>query len=403
MKKRHLNKLILFFFCAFCFAQQHPSLEPLFLPEDVPVNADSTGTELSADEVFKLSLLFSECPPDSPQGQFCLEQFQKIKEEVTGQSFMSQSAEDRGRAILKLLYRNYLKTYEFTQTRLDVALTSGIYNCVSSALLYMAAAKAAGLTVRGQKTLEHAFCTVYIPGTKSGQYKKIDVETTNPYGFNPGSKETIENEDNIKRYYVVPKAYYSNRQEVTDTIFAGLIAGNLCAGYIEQDNYIDAVPLGAARYQLVRNEKSNAANQARNDFDVLAANYVNTDVRDAVSFDGIVEWYTSFIDRWGMTDFLQKNMDNAVYNLLVLCAQENNYEFAVASVQKYKAYISQNQYSKQFYNVFIVIIHNNFADQANNGNYDTALQILEDGLQQYPNDKTLKKDLSDLQKVMKNR
>ena len=104
-----------------------------------------------------------------------------------------------------------------------------------------------------------------------------------------------------------------------------------------------------------------------------------------------------------MTDFLQKNMDNAVYNLLVLCAQENNYEFAVASVQKYKAYISQNQYSKQLYNVFIVIIHNNFADQANNGNYDTALQILENGLQQYPNDKTLKKDLSDLQKVMKNR
>ena len=51
----------------------------------------------------------------------------------------------------------------------------------------------------------------------------------------------------------------------------------------------------------------------------------------------------------------------------------------------------------------IATIHNNFADQANSRNFDAARQILEDGLQQFPDDKTLKKDLSDLQKVLKNR
>ena len=205
--------IILFLICAFWLLQPlhaqslqtHPSIEPLFSPEDVLVNPNSTGGQLSADEVFKLSLLFSECPLDSSEGMQCLKQFDQLKQKVTSETFLAQPLEDRGRSVLKLLYQDYLTTYDFNQTKTNVALQTGVYNCVSSALLYMVVAKAAGLEVRGQKTSEHAFCTVYI------QNKKIDVETTNPYGFNPGSKETIENEDKIQGYYVVPKKYYSNR------------------------------------------------------------------------------------------------------------------------------------------------------------------------------------------------
>ena len=257
MNKKNFFVIANFFFiCAFCFAQvptqqTHPSIEPLFLPEDVLVNPNSTNASLSADEVFKLALLFSECPLNSPEWMQCLKQFDQLKQKVTSETFLAQSLEDRGRAVLKLLYQDYLATYDFNQTRTDVALQTGVYNCVSSALLYMAVAKAAGIEVRGQKTSEHAFCTVYIPsgtGSKTNQYKKIDVETTNPYGFNPGSKETIENEDKIQGYYVVPKKYYANRQEVSDLLFAGLIAGNICATCIEQDDYEKAIPVGAARY-----------------------------------------------------------------------------------------------------------------------------------------------------------
>ena len=210
----------------------------------------------------------------------------------------------------------------------------------------MALAKAAGLEVRGQKTSEHAFCTVYIPGSKAGQYKKIDVETTNPYGFNPGSKETIENEDKIQGYYIVPKKYYANRQEVSDSVFAGLIAGNLCAAYIEKDDYESAVPLGAARYELVKNEDSKPVTQVRRDFDVLASNYVNVEAPDAQSFLEILDWFTGFIDRWGMTDYLQKNMDNGFNNFLVYCFDEKNYELAVAVYEKDKEYLTKTQDAK---------------------------------------------------------
>ena len=498
-----LKAIVLFFvislFCnAFIFAQaiaqsqpssRHPDIEPAFLPQDVLSNPDNTS--LSADDVFRLSLLFSECDLDSPEAQRCLSQFEDIKKKVTGVQFTELGLEERGRAVLKLLYQDYLKTYSLKQTRTNVALQTGVYNCVSSALLYMAAAKAAGLEVRGQKTTEHAFCTVYVEGAKAGSLKKIDVETTNPYGFNPGTRETIENEEKIKGYYVVPKKYYANRQEISDKAFAGLVAGNLCSFYIEQDEYNKAVPLGAARYELVRQEKTAATTQIRRDFDVLAANYVNTDVKEAVLFEKYVDWYTTFINRWGMTDYLQKNMDNALYNLLVSCFQEKDYKTALWSYEKYQGYVTQKQlttcqelladtffdsslegleaseqialinqtlagpqneheafqkrgqlylenawlsilndfmikqdyeggYEKaqealvqlpksskiktmrqNFYSNTIALIHNNFADQANRGNFDEAEKILQNGLQKFPDDKTLKNDLSSLQRVLK--
>ena len=483
--------IILFFISAFCFAQPHPSIEPLFLPEDVLDNSNTTGDQLSADEVFILSLLFSECQLDSQEGIECLKQFDRLKQKVSGEAFSRLTLEERGRAVLKLLYQDYLTTYDFNQTRTNVALQTGVYNCVSSALLYMAVAKAAEIEVRGQKTSEHAFCTVYIPGSKAGQYTKIDVETTNPYGFNPGSKETIENEDKIQGYYVVPKKYYSNRQEVSDTLFAGLIAGNICAACIEQDNYEKAIPLGATRYEFVKSEKTKPAAQVRNDFDILASNYVNTEVESAQVFQGYVEWFTSFIDRWGMTDYLQKNMDNAFNNLMVYCFDEKNYEIAAASYEKSKPYLTQKQIStitdiltdilvsskiegqpaevqiqeievllqegqlepaqekralvylenawlsilnecmtgrtygtgyqkscealerlpesskikkmqKSFYDNCIAIIHNNFAEQANAKRFDQARQVLEAGMQVFPDDKTLKNDLNMLNRMTAN-
>ena len=276
----------------------------------------------------------------------CLEHFARLKEKVSSPAFTALAPDEKGRAVLKLLYNNLLTTYDFNQTRTNVALETGVYNCVSSALLYMAVAKAAGLEVRGQKTSEHAFCTVYIPGAKAGQIQKIDVETTNPYGFNPGSKETIENEDKIQGYYIVPKKYYANRQEVSDKVFTGLIAGNLCAAYIERENYHKAIPLGAARYELVQQEQSKPVTQVRRDFDILASNYVNVEVESGQIFSTYIDWFVLFIDRWGMTEYLQKNMDNSFNNLLVYCFEEKNYELGVAEYEKNKSYLSRNQDAK---------------------------------------------------------
>ncbi len=444
--------LLLLLYAPKAFTQKinHPDIEPLFNPFSV-LNAGSDISEnqyLSADEVFKLSLLFSECPLESEKAKLCLEKFEKLKSEVTKPNYMELSPEERGRAVLKLLYRDCLKTYSLNQTKTDTALETGLYNCVSSALLYMAVAKACGLDVRGQKTSQHAFCSIYVPGAKDGQLKKIDVETTNPYGFNPGSRESIENEANIKKYYVVPKKYYSNRLEVSDLVFSGLIAGNICSESIRKGDYNRALPLGAARYEAVRLENSRAAKDVRQEFDILAANYVNLNPASVDAFSEDVTWFTEFIDRWGINDFLQKNMDNAYNNLIILCLKENADSRIEDFVQKYQNYVSANQIAKtqqlykeaiwlnklndymnqreyetglreseealgqlpqsskiknmrnSFYNNCIAVIHNNFAAEANAGRLEEALKIISDGLEVFPNDKTLKKDYTDLLKIL---
>ena len=55
--------------------------------------------------------------------------------------------------------------------------------------------------------------------------------------------------------------------------------------------------------------------------------------------------------------------------------------------------------NQSFYSNCIAQIHNDFAKQANSGKYKEAQKILEDGLKQFPNDKTLTKDLTELQKI----
>lgn len=482
--KKILLTLCFLFLALKGFATSFPSLEPSFVPQDLFTPA-GIPTVFTVDEIVQFSLLYSECEPDSDAYKSSVKIFDELCKKISEPEIMSLAEEDRGRAVLKLLYRDILKHYVAGQTKFDEALFSGNYNCVSSALLYMAAAKAAGLDVRGQKTPDHAFCSVYISG------KRIDVETTNPYGFNPGSREAIEHENVIKGYYVVPKAYYSNRQEVSDALFTGLIAGNLCSEYVKQDEYNKSVPLGAARYMAVMNDNTKASTDVRKEFDVLAANFINLVTDDAQDFSYRLEWYRSFIDRWGMTSFLQNNMDNAVNNLLVLCFEAKNYTLAQKGWQEYKDYVSPKrspvleemlldifitsstdglmqeeqldflnaqleqtsdpnkqkrikQYlenlwlaqlntlmnnrdfktgyatstkalsqlpsstkiksmQKSFYNNCIALIHNEFADQANSRNYDEALRILNEGLEEFPGDKTLSKDLSDFQRILKNR
>ena len=89
------------------------------------------------------------------------------------------------------MYEKVIVAYKERQTRLNVMFADGSYNCVSSSLLYLALAKACGLDVRGQVTPNHAFCTLYVTDGSGGGKTKIDVETTNPYGFNPGVRRNV--------------------------------------------------------------------------------------------------------------------------------------------------------------------------------------------------------------------
>lgn len=79
--------------------------------------------------------------------------------------------------LLLYLHKNHLKHYDISSSSLPRLLDLGIYNCVSSSLLYNIIAQKLGLDVRGVEAPEHCFSIVYHDNNV------WDIETTSPAGF----------------------------------------------------------------------------------------------------------------------------------------------------------------------------------------------------------------------------
>ena len=118
--------------------------------------------------------------------------------------------------------------------------TPASYNCVSSAVLYMLAVRDLGIEVEGVRTSDHAFINVVIGG------RSIDVETTNPYGFDPGGKKEFK--DSFGRVtgfaYVAPGGY-GDRKTISGRELVGLILSNRVAALERKGSFSEAARLGA--------------------------------------------------------------------------------------------------------------------------------------------------------------
>jgi tetratricopeptide (TPR) repeat protein len=153
---------------------------------------------------------------------------------------------ERGEFILSFMHRRFLKSYAERQTRLDLLLSGGRYNCVSSAVLYMILAASAGLEVTGVMTRDHAFVTVRA-GTES-----VDVETTNRYGFDPGNRKEFQ--DGFGRttgFAYVPARNYRDRSSINQLELISLILSNRIAEAESRGRYAEAVALALDRAALL--------------------------------------------------------------------------------------------------------------------------------------------------------
>ncbi len=148
-----------------------------------------------------------------------------------------------GELVLEFLHAETFKRYEADATGLDLVLDAGRFNCLSSALLYLIAARAAGVDARGVRTADHAFCV--LPAGPGGG-KDVDVETTNRYGYDPGNKKEFRDSfGKVTGYAYAPPGAYSKRETMGDAAFVALVLSNR-AGLLERSGrYLEALRLGA--------------------------------------------------------------------------------------------------------------------------------------------------------------
>jgi hypothetical protein len=85
----------------------------------------------------------------------------------------------------------------------------------------------------------------------------IDVETTNPYGFNPGTKKEFKDVfGKVTGYSYVPPSNYSDRRPIGEKELLSLILSNRVSGLTDRSAFREALPVASSAHALVRSRES---------------------------------------------------------------------------------------------------------------------------------------------------
>lgn len=318
-------------------SMQFPSLDALFAPP-------KDFSALSGKEIITAALDLSLCPQNSAAYRATLEKYSALEACVTTESFLQLPEAERAEKVLLLLYEDTLLRYNIKQSRLDVLFAEGVYNCVSASVCYAALAVSAKLRVVGNLTPNHAFCSVFV-----GE-NKIDVETTNPAGFNPGSKKPVQTNGGKTAYFIVPKNFYANKREVSLPMLVAAIGNNMCSTLDEKRDYATAIPLAAACFPFARTESE--MQSVRAVFDTLCGNYSNR-LTNADRNLQAAAWLKSVYARYGETAYLREYFDVAANNAIADFCNAGNYAAARAFLEENKSYIPEKTFADLDAAVFV--------------------------------------------------
>lgn len=308
----------------------YPSLSPLFTTE-------KKSPEIDALDIIRYGLLFSECKEGSASWNDSILKFKEAEAIVRAPDFLSLPVKERAEKILTVMYDNILVQYVEDQSKMDVLFSKGTYNCVSSSVLYAALARAAKVPFIGVKTPTHAFCSVFTSGgSASGAgEERIDVETTNPLGFDPGRKQVLETSEKTTKYAVIQKKNYVSRHDVSIKTLISLVGNNLTSSYIKKNDYDRAVPMALTVFLFRKGESDFEVDDARSSFDTAFLNH-SVVLSRKKEYIASVDWLNMVTEKYGFTDKVRSDYNGAVYNGVVYLVSISDFSGAEAFYQKNK-------------------------------------------------------------------
>jgi hypothetical protein len=242
--------LLPLFFTRFLYAQS------AFPPLDAEAQASAfarvfASSRASWQDTARAALWASSLNTGEAAGTAFYERITAAAAELAKDPDLSSDPRARAEYTLAFIHRRFLKSYSEHQTRLDEIFVSGRYNCVSSAVLYLILGQSVGLEITGVMTKDHAFASVNAAGAL------IDVETTNPYGFDPGNrKEFHDGFGRITGFAYVNARNYRDRAGITDVELLSLILSNRISDLEQANRFSEAVSLAVNRAVLLSADTS---------------------------------------------------------------------------------------------------------------------------------------------------
>ncbi len=413
--------LVLFFFLfSFPFALNagETSEKVRTIPSEHAVRLSGAGGPIFLDDFIECALLFSGTEYDDLVHERA--EVYSVISELTEAVGAEKEPEARAEQVLLYMHRNLLTIYKERQTRLDVLLKEGSYNCVSSAILYTILLKSMGFKVWGIRTADHAFCRV-----QAGE-RAFDVETTSPYGFDPGSKKEFKDHfGKITGFSYVPPANYGSRQDTDEKGLLSLILYNRSAFLSELKNYEEAVAPSVDAYTLLKDSES--YDRMIVSLTNLGSSYgIRRNYQRAVSFisavsgdfkheprlkklkqDLVHNWVIELINR-GKLDEAQDLLDTQfqsggieekewkrllIYTYQVKAQSLSREDFKKAASVIWEA-LEKVGRDSELLKSYEVYTHNQIVALLKSDQYEEAQSILDDALGIYPESSMFRKDQS---------
>jgi tetratricopeptide (TPR) repeat protein len=402
-----------------CFSAEAVSL-PVYT-QDIRFTADSriTGEAFSQEilkpDIFAYTALVASGAADTDIPGM-LAQLDRIYGQISGSISRGQTDREKAEQTLYQLYTGVLSQYSETQTFVNTALTSGVYNCVSSDILFMYMMKREGIPVTAVETPLHAFCTVNADG------RNIDVETTNPYGFDPGAKKELPSASpSQKKYVTVPAKNYINRHNIDDRRIISLIYNNRISILQKQKKDYETAGLAVDAVKLQNNSPQSLSTFFQCIYNI-AVDYTDAGKNeDGLAFTAQAE------SLFGDSPLYHTYASAAVGNILNRYMSQNNYDGSFAVLEKYRTQLDESDYRDMYNGTLVNSLNyavstepfaealsritdnksalpetqyaklvafaysNEAADLADTGAWLDAASLLDRGLQEIPSDGTLSK------------
>ena len=281
--------------------------------------------------------------------------------------------EEGAEKILSFMYEKILRKYNFDQTRVDQAMDTGVYNCVSSAILFMYFCKRADIPVCAVETPRHAFCVIF---TEDGP---VDVETTNPYGVNPGKKRGQNLGGGKTQWITVPAKDYAGRHQVDDRRAIGMVYNNRIVQLQKKRLNAQSVGLAVDAYEV-----QGKSVLARSDLELCVGNAAS-DLISAAREEEAIGFLKDAEERFGPCENWSKKIQTAFHNLLLKKANGLPYKEALAEMDANKG----NLLPRDFVELkeYVYLLNSQKAGQAHE--WQKAIAIAQEGLAEFPQSKRL--------------
>ena len=360
-----------------------PSVEasdavPRLEPAPYAARLAETAEPLPVGTLMEASLVLSGVDP-----AYVSRGVEKLRAAARDVSKLAEEVEDQGalaEAILSYMHETMLRAYSEPVTEMDVLLERGVYNCVSSAVLFLILARSVDIEVFGIKTNDHAFCRVR---TEEGSY---DVETTNVHGFNPGEKKEFTDAfGRITGFTYVPPNRDSNRQDIGEKELLALILQNRASYDNDRRRFVAAVEASVDAYHLARTGDS--AQRLSMILTNMASWY-----NSQSSFETGVAFLRQARAVYGPDSRLEKALSDMVHNRIVHHIEDGDLEGAREHAD---AHLRAGEIDRSHWKSFMVYIYQVEAqDLAARHGALRALRRIRDAVEALGADSRLAKSLS---------